>query len=111
MFDEIKAYFKTWIRLLKLEAIDTGSSLIAAFIVDLLLIVVFIFALIFFSAALAALAAHLLHSKSAGTACVAGLYVLVAICVPLCRKPFQNLLIRYLLKKIDNHRKNNGNKQ
>lgn len=108
MIGEIKAYIQTWIRLLKLEAIDTGSSLIAAIVVDLLMALLLLFAWLFLSAALMAVAAKLLHSWWKGSACVAGLYVLFALCVPLLRKPFRNLMIRYLLHKLNTHRNNHG---
>jgi hypothetical protein len=98
LFTQVKLYFKTTLTLLMYEVIDTGTTLLSALIVELIIIFFLLGGFLFFSIALAALAAGVLHSWWAGTAAVAGFYVLLTLGVPLIRKPMQNIFIRHLLK-------------
>lgn len=102
---QIKAYLHTWLQLVRYEAIDTGTTLAAAVIVDLFIAFLILASGLFLSVALVVIAASLLHSWWAGSLAIAVLYAIAMLSVPFLRGPLQNLFIRYLLYKIQTHRK------
>ena len=105
MTGQIREYLQTRLKLLKYEAIETGTSLAAELITDLLIAFLLLTMFLFLSTALVAWTAKLLHSWVKGAVIVAGLYLLLAICLPLLKRAILNVLIRYLIHKIQTHQK------
>jgi membrane protein len=103
LLTQLKNYLQTRWQLFKYEAIDTGTSLAAAIVVDVLIVCLLSVTVLFFSIALVAVAAKMLHSWWAGSLVVAGLYVLAGMLVPVLRKPIQNHFIHYFIRKIHTH--------
>lgn len=100
IFDQLKEYVETRIKLAKLEAIDKSSTIAASLVVDIIVAISFILTFLFLSFTLAFYLSHLLGAYWAGFGCTALLYLLIAICLILAKDKLQQPLINLFIKKI-----------
>ena len=100
IFDQLKEYVETRIKLAKLEAIDKSSTIAASLVVDIIVAISFILTFLFLSFTLAFYLSHLLGAYWAGFGCTAILYLLIAICLILAKEKLQQPLINLFIKKI-----------
>lgn len=98
--EQVKSYLETKVKLLKYEAIDKSSAVIAEIVADVVIALLLVLAFIFLSVTLALFAGYLLHSESEGFCCVTMLYVLLALSGHLLKGRLQNILIRKLIEKL-----------
>ncbi|MBB6108424.1 MULTISPECIES: phage holin family protein [Mucilaginibacter] len=101
--DQLKEYAETRFKLLKYEAIEGGTSILASMITDVITAVSMVLAFMFASLTLAFYLAYLLNSDWEGFGCVALIYLIIAVVVKLNKerieKPLINLFIQKLFKK------------
>jgi len=101
---DLRDYFKTRYKLLKYEAIDKGSSMIADIITDFILMVVYILTLILFSIALALCIGQLLNSIWLGFGCITIVYLVASLFHRLFKTAIENALIRSVAAKFSKHK-------
>ena len=100
IIDQLKEYAETQLKLAKYEAIDSSSKFLASFITDMVVAVTFLLTFLFLSFAVAFLLSSLLHSYWAGFACMAGIYLIIAIIIILAKGKMQKPLINLFIKKF-----------
>src|ERR1700761_8745036 len=86
LFDQLKDYAETRLKLAKYQAIEGGTSVVAGIIADVVGVICMCMAFIFASITLAFYLSHLFKSLWEGFACVGGMYLLIAILVKYNRK-------------------------
>ena len=101
--DQLKEYAETRFKLLKYEAIEGGTSILASMITDVITAISMVLAFMFASLTLAFYLAYLLNSDWEGFGCVALIYLIIAVVVKLNKerieKPLINLFVQKLFKK------------
>jgi hypothetical protein len=101
--DQLKEYAETRFKLLKYEAIEGGTSILASMITDAITAISMVLAFMFASLTLAFYLAYLLNSDWEGFGCVALIYLIIAIVIKLNKerieKPLINLFVQKLFKK------------
>lgn len=101
--DQLKEYAETRFKLLKYEAIEGGTSILASVITDAITAISMVLAFIFASFTLAYYLSDVLESFWEGFGCVALIYLIIAIVIKLNKerieKPLVNLFIQKLFKK------------
>jgi hypothetical protein len=101
--DQLKEYAETRFKLLKYEAIEGGTSILASVITDVITAVSMVLAFIFASFTLAYYLSDVLQSFWEGFGCVALIYLIIAIIIKLNKerieKPLANLFVQKLFKK------------
>jgi len=100
IIEQVKLYLETKAKLLKYEAIDRSSSIIAELATDLIMVVLALFTFLFLTITLALFAAHLLSSYWEGFGCVALLYLVILLFLRTIKVSIQNVLIRMFVKKV-----------
>jgi len=100
IIDQLKDYAETRIKLAKYQAIEGGSTILASMIADVVVIFCVVLAFIFASITLAFYLAFLFNSLWQGFACVAGIYLLIAIVVKIYRKNLERPLVNAFIHKI-----------
>jgi hypothetical protein len=101
--DQLKEYAETRFKLLKYEAIEGGTSILASVITDVITAVSMVLAFIFASFTLAYYLSDVLQSFWEGFGCVALIYLIIAVVIKLNKerieKPLANLFVQKLFKK------------
>jgi hypothetical protein len=101
--DQLKEYAETRFKLLKYEAIEGGTSILASVITDAITAISMVLAFIFASFTLAYYLSDVLQSFWEGFGCVALIYLIIAIVIKLNKerieKPLVNLFVQKLFKK------------
>ena len=100
IIEQLKHYAENKIKLLKYEAIDQSSAVIAELATDLVMIVLAVIALLFFSVTLALFAGYLLSSYWEGFGCVTVLYAAILFTARLLKVSIQNKLVGIFIKKV-----------
>ncbi|MGF7040399.1 phage holin family protein [Mucilaginibacter lappiensis] len=101
--DQLKEYAETRFKLLKYEAIEGGTSILASVITDAITAISMVLAFIFASFTLAYYLSDVLQSFWEGFGCVALIYLIIAVVIKLNKerieKPLANLFVQKLFKK------------
>lgn len=101
--DQLKEYAETRFKLLKYEAIEGGTSILASVITDAITAISMVLAFIFASFTLAYYLSDVLDSFWEGFGCVALIYLIIAVVIKLNKerieKPLINLFIQKIFKK------------
>lgn len=100
ILDQLKEYGEIRLKLAKLRAIEGGTSVAASMIADVVVILCSVMAFIFASVTLAFYLAYKFDSLWEGFACVAGIYLLIAVVVKLNKKRLEKPIINALIQKI-----------
>lgn len=100
LFDQLKEYGETRLKLAKYQAIEGGSSIAASIIADVVVIICSCMAFIFASITLAFYLAEVFNSDWKGFACVGVIYLLIAIVVKFNKKRLERPIINTLIQKI-----------
>ncbi|MEN0052901.1 MAG: phage holin family protein [Mucilaginibacter sp.] len=98
--DQLKEYAETRFKLLKYEAIEGGTSILASVITDVITVISMVFAFVFASFTLAFYLADVLGSLWEGFGCVALIYLLIAIVIKLNKERIEKPLINIFIQKI-----------
>jgi hypothetical protein len=103
LFDQLKEYAETRIKLAKYKAIDSSSTVVASVIADLVVVISMVFAFVFASFTLAFYLSEVLGALWKGFGCVALVYLLIAIVFKVNKagfeKPIANAFIQKFFKK------------
>jgi len=100
LFDQLKDYADTRLKLAKYQAIEGGSSIAASIIADVVVVICMSMAFIFASITLAFYLSYLFKSFWEGFACVGVLYLLIAVLVKYNKKRLEKPIINTLIQKI-----------
>jgi len=102
LFDQLKDYADTQIKLAKYDAIDRSSKFMASFITDMIVGVIFVLAFLFISFAIAFVLSELLHSRWGGFGCMGGIYIIIALIIIWQKDKIQAPLVNLFIKKFFN---------
>ncbi len=101
IFEQLKEYAETRIKLAKYQAIDTGTSITASIIADVAVLFSVVIAVIFASFTLAFYLADVFGGRYwAGFGCVALLYIIFAIAIKINKQALEKPIINMFLKKF-----------
>lgn len=100
IFDQLKEYAETHIKLAKYRAIEGGTSIAASLIADVAVLFCMLLAFVFASITLAFYLADVLKSNWQGFGCVALIYLLIAIVVKYNKKSLEKPVINAFIQRI-----------
>lgn len=100
LFDQLKEYAETKVKLVKYQAVEGGTSIAASIIADVVVIICMAMAFIFASITLAFYLSYLFKSFWEGFACVGVMYLLIAVLVKYNKKSLERPIINTLIQKI-----------
>ena len=100
LIDQLKEYAETHVKLAKYRAIEGGTSIAASIIADVFVMMCMAMAFIFASITLAFYLAYVLGQLWQGFACVAAIYLLIALVVKFNKKGLEKPIINAIIQKI-----------
>jgi hypothetical protein len=100
LFDQLKDYADTQLKLAKYDAIDRSSKFMASFITDMIVGVIFVLAFLFISFAIAFVLSELLHSRWGGFGCMGGIYIILGLIIIWQKEKIQVPLVNLFIKKF-----------
>ena len=100
IIDQLKEYVETRIKLAKLQAIESTSTVAASMIADVALIICIVLAFIFASLTLAFYLGKLLGADWIGFGCVAILYLIFALVVKANKQRIEKPIANEFIQKI-----------
>jgi hypothetical protein len=100
IIDQLKDYAETRIKLIKYQAIEGGSSIVASMIADVVVIFCMVLAFIFASITLAFYLSQVLGTDWAGFGCVGAMYLFIAIVVKINKKRLERPIINTFIQKF-----------
>ena len=98
--DQLKQYAETRFKLLKYEAIEGGTSILASIITDIIVVMSMVLCFIFASVTLGFYLAAVLHSNWMGFGCVALIYLVIALIIKVNKRNFEKPLANIFIQKI-----------
>jgi len=107
LIEQLKEYAEIRFKLAKYKAVDSGSTIFASLIADVVVVISMVLAFIFASFTLAFYLAHVLDSDWEGFGCVALLYLLIAIVIKVNKGGIEKPLANAFVKKIFKNKNNN----
>ena len=103
LIDQLKEYVEIRLKLAKYKAVDSGSTIFAGLIADVVVVISMVLAFVFASFTLAFYLAEVFNSYWAGFGCVALLYLLIAVIIKYNKKsierPIANAFVQKIFKK------------
>jgi hypothetical protein len=100
IIDQLKEYGETRFKLAKYRAIESGTSIAASIIADVVVVICSSMAFIFLSITLAYFLGHLFGAEWEGFGTVALMYILIAVIVKYNKKGLERPIINALIQKI-----------
>ncbi|AYL98318.1 phage holin family protein [Mucilaginibacter celer] len=100
IIEQLKEYAELRFKLLKYEAIEGGTSILASIIADVVVVISMVLAFLFASVTLGFYLATVFHSYWAGFGCVAVLYFLIAMFIKIFKRNLERPLINIFIQKI-----------
>ncbi|RFZ83012.1 phage holin family protein [Mucilaginibacter terrenus] len=100
IIEQLKEYVETRLKLLKLEAIEKSTSVIANVVVDLVVVISLMLTFLFASFTLALFLGEVFHSYWKGFGCVALIYLLLAVVLIVAKKPIERPIVNILVRKL-----------
>lgn len=100
IIDQLKEYVETRIKLAKLQAIESGSTVAASLIADVAVFISMVLAFLFASFTLAFYLSNVFHAYWIGFGCVAILYLIIALVVKANKKKIEKPLANAFIQKI-----------
>lgn len=99
--DQLKQYIETRIKLIRLQAVEKGTSFFAGLITEVFVLLCMAITLLFFSITMALLLGTLFGANWIGFGCVTLIYLLAAVIVSAYKKKvIEPKIINFLIKKI-----------
>jgi E3 ubiquitin-protein ligase DOA10 len=103
LIDQLKEYVEIRLKLAKYKAIDSGSTIFASLIADVVVVISMILAFVFASFTLAFYLAELFQSYWLGFGCVALIYLFIAVIIKVNKRsierPIANAFVQKIFKK------------
>lgn len=100
LIDQLKDYAEIQIKLAKYRAIEGGTSIAASIIADVAVLICMAMAFIFASITLAYYLGYVMGQVWEGFACVAGIYLLIAIAVKYNKRNLERPIVNAIIQKI-----------
>jgi len=100
IIEQLKEYAETRVKLAKYRAIEGGTSIAASIIADIIAIISMTMAFIFGSVTLAFYLAEKFNSDWEGFACVAVIYLIIAIIIRVNKKRLEKPIVNGIIQKI-----------
>jgi len=100
IFDQLKEYAETHVKLAKYKAIEGGTSIAASILADIAVIFCMLLAFVFASITLAYYLSYVLNSLWEGFGCVALIYLLIAVIIKVYKKGLEKPIINALIQKL-----------
>lgn len=100
LFEQLKEYAETRIKLAKYQAIEGGTSVAASLIADVVTFISMLLAFIFASFTLAFYLGQVLKSDWAGFGCVSIIYLLIAITIKANKGSLERPIVNTIIRKI-----------
>jgi hypothetical protein len=100
LMDQLKEYVEVRLKLAKYKAVDSGSTIFAGLIADVVVACSMVLAFIFASFTLAFYLAQVLDSYWGGFGCVALLYLFIAIMIKVNKKAIERPIANAFVQKI-----------
>jgi|LauGreDrversion4_2_1035121.scaffolds.fasta_scaffold2162900_1 uncharacterized membrane protein YcjF (UPF0283 family) len=102
----IKEYLHTQVEVIKLQAAERGSDVIANILAGMVVMLIFFLCIVFTGIGISLYINQWMHSSWIGFLIIASVYLLIALIVwlartKLLRLPIMNSIIQHLLKKTD----------
>lgn len=98
--DQIKEYLETYIRLVRLKAIERGTSVFANIITDIFIILGLCLTILFLSITIALYLGYILNSYWEGFGIVSLAYLLVILFAMVFRKSLERPIVNALIRKL-----------
>ena len=106
IIDQLKDYAETRIKLAKYQAIEGGTSIAASLIAEVVTIMSMVLAFVFASFTLAFYLASLFGADWMGFACVAVLYLIIALAIKVNKKALERPIINAFIYRIFKNKNN-----
>jgi hypothetical protein len=100
IIDQVKEYAETRLKLIKYEAIERGSSIVADIIIEVVVIFSLLLTFLFASFTLALFLGEVFHSNWKGFGCVAAFYLLIAILLMVAKRSFEKPIVNAMITKL-----------
>jgi hypothetical protein len=100
LFEQLKEYAETRIKLAKYQAIEGGTSIAAGLIADVVTVISLALAFIFASITLAYYLGSVLGQPWMGFGCVAVLYLIIALAIKYNRKRLEKPIVNAFIQKF-----------
>ncbi|HZY35793.1 MAG TPA: phage holin family protein [Mucilaginibacter sp.] len=100
IIDQLKEYIELRLKLAKYQAIESGSSIAAGLIADVVIVVGMVLAFLFASFTLAYYLGSVFNATWAGFGCVAILYLIIALIIKYNRKKIEKPIADAIVQKI-----------
>jgi len=102
VIDQLKEYVETRIKIATLKAVDGSTSVIAAIIADLAVVLALVLVFIFATITLGFYLAELFESFWKGFGCIALIYIIIVIILKVRKPNIQKTIASKLIDKILN---------
>jgi len=102
IIDLIKEYAETRIKLAKYQAVDSGSSIIASLVAQLIVVISLLLVFVFASLTLAFFLSEVLESFWQGFGCTAIIYLIIAIILNAKKPGIEKTIANALIEKFLN---------
>ncbi len=102
IIDQLKEYAETRIKLAKLQAIDSSTSVIGSIIADVAIAICLVLLFVFATTTLGFYLAEVLGSFWQGFGCIALVYLIIAIILKVKRVSIEKAIASGLIQKILN---------
>lgn len=109
IFDQLKDYAEIKLKLAKYKAIDSGSTIFASLIADVVVAIAMLLAFIFASFTLAFYLAEVFQSDWKGFGATAILYLLIALIIKYTKAGFEKPLANAFVMKFFKNKQENNN--
>jgi hypothetical protein len=100
LFDQLKEYAETRIKLAKYQAIEGGTSIAASLIADVVALMSMLAAFVFASFTLAFYLGQVFESYWKGFGCVAIIYFIIAIVMKINKRSLERPIVNTIIRKI-----------
>ena len=100
--DQLKEYAETRIKLAKYQAVDSGTSIVAGIVAQLVVIISLLLVFVFASLTLAFFLSDILNSFWQGFGCTALIYLVIAIILNAKKPGIEKTIANTLIEKILN---------
>ncbi|WP_214073693.1 phage holin family protein [Mucilaginibacter sp. dw_454] len=107
LFEQLKDYAEIKLKLAKYQAIDSGSTIFASVIADVVVAISALLAFIFASFTLAFYLAEVFQSDWKGFGCTALIYLLIAIIFKFNKGGFERPIANAIVKKFFKNKQQN----
>jgi hypothetical protein len=102
LIDQLKEYAETRIKLAKYQAVDSGTSIIATVVAQLIVIISLLLVFVFASLTLAFFLSEVLNSFWQGFGCTALIYLIIAIILNAKKPGIEKTIANRLIEKFLN---------